>query len=34
MLKVLDVEGAVERTDTGWQRTPTPWAYPRTGWRE
>jgi len=28
MLKVLDVEGAVERTDTGWQRTPTPWAYP------
>jgi ATP-dependent DNA helicase RecQ len=28
MLKVLDVEGAVERTDTGWQRTKAPWAYP------
>jgi ATP-dependent DNA helicase RecQ len=28
MLKVLDVEGAVERTDTGWQRTTTAWAYP------
>lgn len=28
MLKVLDVEGAVERTDTGWQRTAQPWAYP------
>jgi ATP-dependent DNA helicase RecQ len=28
MLKVLDVEGAVERTDTGWRRTEQPWAYP------
>ena len=28
MLKVLDVEGAVERTDTGWIRTRQPWAYP------
>jgi ATP-dependent DNA helicase RecQ len=28
MLKVLDVEGAVERTDVGWQRTKTAWAYP------
>ena len=28
MLKVLDVEGAVERTDNGWQRTGAPWLYP------
>jgi ATP-dependent DNA helicase RecQ len=28
MLKVLDVEGAVERTDNGWQRTKAPWEYP------
>jgi ATP-dependent DNA helicase RecQ len=28
MLKVLDVEGAVERTDTGWRRTAEPWTYP------
>jgi ATP-dependent DNA helicase RecQ len=28
MLKVLDVEGAVERTETGWQRTSAAWAYP------
>jgi ATP-dependent DNA helicase RecQ len=28
MLKVLDVEGAVERTEVGWQRTKTAWAYP------
>jgi ATP-dependent DNA helicase RecQ len=28
MLKVLDVEGAVERTDTGWQRTKQDWSYP------
>jgi ATP-dependent DNA helicase RecQ len=27
MLKVLEVEGAVERCDRGWQRTPRPWAY-------
>jgi ATP-dependent DNA helicase RecQ len=28
MLKVLDVEGAVERTERGWQRTKADWAYP------
>jgi ATP-dependent DNA helicase RecQ len=28
MLKVLDVEGAVERTEQGWQRTKAPWDYP------
>ena len=28
MLKVLDVEGAVERTEAGWQRTAQPWDYP------
>jgi ATP-dependent DNA helicase RecQ len=28
MLKVLDVEGAVERTEGGWRRTLQPWAYP------
>jgi ATP-dependent DNA helicase RecQ len=27
MLKVLEVEGAVERVDGGWRRTPQPWAY-------
>ena len=27
LLKVLDVEGAVERRGTGWSRTPAPWAY-------
>jgi len=27
MLKVLEVEGAVERCGTGWQRTRRPWAY-------
>jgi ATP-dependent DNA helicase RecQ len=27
MLKVLEVEGAVERTDRGWQRTLRPWVY-------
>ncbi len=27
MLKVLEVEGAVERADRGWQRTLRPWAY-------
>ncbi|MCU1483537.1 MAG: ATP-dependent helicase, RecQ-like [Actinomycetia bacterium] len=28
MLKVLDVEGAVERSESGWQRTKAEWAYP------
>jgi ATP-dependent DNA helicase RecQ len=28
MLKVLDVEGAVEQADGGWRRTPDPWTYP------
>src|SRR4051794_31916843 len=28
MLKVLDVEGAVEHVDGGWRRTAQPWAYP------
>jgi ATP-dependent DNA helicase RecQ len=27
MLKVLEVEGAVERADGGWQRTLRPWTY-------
>jgi ATP-dependent DNA helicase RecQ len=27
MLKVLEVEGAVERDGTGWRRTLRPWAY-------
>jgi len=27
MLKVLEVEGAVERTGGGWQRTLQPWSY-------
>jgi ATP-dependent DNA helicase RecQ len=27
MLKVLEVEGAIERTERGWQRTLAPWAY-------
>ena len=27
LLKVLDVEGAVERQGTGWVRTSAPWAY-------
>ncbi len=27
LLKVLDVDGAVERVDGGWARTGTPWAY-------
>jgi len=27
MLKVLEVEGAVERTGNGWQRTLQPWTY-------
>ena len=27
MLKVLEVEGAVERAPGGWQRTAQPWAY-------
>jgi ATP-dependent DNA helicase RecQ len=27
MLKVLEVEGAVERVDAGWLRTSSPWAY-------
>lgn len=27
MLKVLEVEGAVERVDSRWQRTLQPWAY-------
>lgn len=27
MLKILEVEGAVERTDTGWLRTLRPWRY-------
>ena len=27
MLKVLEVEGAVERADGGWRRTLQPWAY-------
>jgi ATP-dependent DNA helicase RecQ len=27
MLKVLEVEGALERVDGGWLRTPTPWFY-------
>ena len=30
MLKVLEVEGAVERSGTGWQRTLRPWAYDQT----
>jgi ATP-dependent DNA helicase RecQ len=28
MLKVLDVEGAVERSENGWQRTGEAWSYP------
>jgi ATP-dependent DNA helicase RecQ len=28
MLKVLDVEGAVEQADKGWRRTPQEWTYP------
>ena len=28
MLKVLDVEAAVERVDQGWRRTEAPWTYP------
>ncbi|MGD9797888.1 MAG: RecQ family ATP-dependent DNA helicase [Acidimicrobiia bacterium] len=28
MLKVLDVEGAVEQADRGWRRTTQPWTYP------
>jgi ATP-dependent DNA helicase RecQ len=27
MLKVLEVEGAIERADKGWYRTSAPWAY-------
>jgi ATP-dependent DNA helicase RecQ len=27
MLKTLEVDGAVEREDGGWLRTPRPWAY-------
>ncbi len=27
MLKVLEVEGAIERADKGWSRTTQPWAY-------
>jgi ATP-dependent DNA helicase RecQ len=27
MLKVLEVEGAIERADKGWARTAQPWAY-------
>ncbi len=27
MLKVLEVEGAIEHTDKGWARTRAPWAY-------
>ena len=27
MLKVLEVEGAVERASRGWRRTPEPWEY-------
>jgi ATP-dependent DNA helicase RecQ len=27
MLKILEVEGAVERADKGWQRTLVPWQY-------
>jgi ATP-dependent DNA helicase RecQ len=27
MLKVLEVEGAVERVESGWQRTLAPWSY-------
>jgi ATP-dependent DNA helicase RecQ len=27
MLKVLEVEGAVERADRGWRRTLAPWSY-------
>ena len=27
MLKILDAEGAVERTGSAWQRTLAPWAY-------
>jgi ATP-dependent DNA helicase RecQ len=27
LLKILDVDGAVERTDGGWIRTGKPWAY-------
>ena len=29
MLKVLEVEGAIERGDKGWFRTAQPWAYDR-----
>ncbi len=29
MLKVLEVEGAVERASGGWQRTAQPWEYPQ-----
>jgi ATP-dependent DNA helicase RecQ len=29
VLKVLEVEEAVERDGTGWRRTDEPWAYPR-----
>ena len=28
MLKVLEVDGAVESVKGGWQRTPEPWTYP------
>ena len=29
MLKVLEVEGVVERDGQKWRRTPTPWEYPQ-----
>ena len=29
LLKILEVEGAVERVNAGWQRTPLPWTYDR-----
>jgi ATP-dependent DNA helicase RecQ len=29
LLKILDVDGAVERTDRGWARTGQPWRYDR-----
>ncbi len=28
LLKILEVEGAVERDNSGWQRTLKPWSYP------
>jgi len=28
MLKILDVEGVVDRTSNGWARTARPWTYP------